>query len=412
MENTERNPQIEAEVKRQLEAFTRGVEDLVSEKELEKKIRKSLETGKPLIVKLGIDPTGSDLHIGHAVPLRKLKQFQDMGHQVKFLIGTFTARIGDPTGKTETRKMLSAEDIAKNIETYLEQVKLILDMDKTEVVYNHEWLEGLGLEDVLRLLSQFTVQQMIQRKDFSDRIKNDKPVSLIEFMYPILQGYDSVAIDADVELGATEQKFNLLRGRDLQKNAGQDQQVCLMMPILVGLDGVEKMSKSLNNYIGITEAPNDMFGKVMSISDELMWNYYEVATDVPMDEIKTLREGVENGSIHPMDCKKRLGSEIVAIYHNAEEGAKAREWFENVFSKRNMDVDLPEARVEADEMGVIDLIVKELGFFKGTSDARRLIKQGGFKVNDEPIKDVKAMVKIEDGMIVRAGKKKIVKIVK
>ncbi len=412
MENTERNPQIEAEVKRQLEAFTRGVEDLVSEKELEKKIRKSLETGKPLTVKLGIDPTGSDLHIGHAVPLRKLKQFQEMGHQVKFLIGTFTARIGDPTGKTETRKMLSAEDIAKNIETYLDQVKLILDMEKTEVVYNHEWLESLGLEDVLKLLSQFTVQQMIQRKDFSDRIKADKPVSLIEFMYPILQGYDSVAIQADVELGATEQKFNLLRGRDLQKNAGQEQQVCLMMPILVGLDGVEKMSKSLNNYIGITEAPNDMFGKVMSISDELMWNYYEVATDVPMDEIKALKEGVENGSIHPMDCKKRLGSEIVAIYHNEEEGAKAREWFENVFSKKNMDVDLPEAKIEAEEMGVIDLLVKELGFFKGTSDARRLIQQGGFKVNDEPVKDVKAMVKIEDGMIVRAGKKKIVKIVK
>lgn len=408
----ERNPQIEAEVARQMEAFTRGVEDLVSEKELEAKVRKSLETKTPLVIKLGIDPTGSDLHIGHAVPLRKLKQFQDMGHNVKLLIGTFTARIGDPTGKTEARKMLSFEDIQVNIATYLDQVKAILDPERMEVVYNHEWLEPLGLEDVLKLLSQVTVQQMIQRKDFSERIKNDKPVSLIEFMYPLLQGYDSVAMEADVELGAVDQKFNLLKGRDLQKNAGQKQQACLMMPILVGLDGVEKMSKSLNNYIGITEAPNEIFGKVMSISDDLMWNYYEMATDVPMSEVAELRAGVENGTLHPMDVKKRLGSEIVAIYHNVEEGAKARDWFENVFSKGNMDVDLPEVKIEADELGAIDLLVNELGFFKGTSDARRLIQQGGFKINDVAEKDVRAMIKIEDGMIIRAGKKKIVKIVK
>ena len=231
-------------------------------------------------------------------------------------------------------------------------------------------------------------------------------------MYPILQGYDSVAIDADVELGATEQTFNLLRGRDLQRNAGTEPQICMMMPILEGLDGVEKMSKSLNNYIGITEAPNDMFGKVMSISDELMWNYYEVATDVPMEEIARLKAGVADGSIHPMDCKKRLGAEIVTIYHNEEEGKKAYDWFENVFSKRNMNVDLPEVKVDEDEVGAIDLLVKKLNFFKGTSDARRLITQGGFKVNDVAIKDVKATIKIEAGMIVRAGKKKIVKITK
>jgi tyrosyl-tRNA synthetase len=253
---------------------------------------------------------------------------------------------------------------------------------------------------------------MIQRDDFSKRLAAGKPVSLVEFMYPILQGYDSVAIDADVELGATEQTFNLLRGRDLQKNAGQEQQICMMMPILVGLDGVEKMSKSLGNYIGITEAPNDMFGKVMSISDELMWNYYELATDVPMEEIEKMKAGVVDGSIHPMDCKKRLGQEIVSLYHNEEEGKKAREWFENVFSKRNMNVDLPEVKLEEEEVGAIDLLVKKLNFFKGTSDARRLITQGGFKINDEPIKDVKAIIKLEDGMIVRAGKKKIVKIVR
>lgn len=403
---------IEQEVKRQMEILKRGVEEIISERELEEKIKKSLKTGKPLVIKLGIDPTGSDLHIGHAVPLRKLRQFQDLGHRVKFLIGTFTARIGDPTGKSETRKMLTAEDIQKNIETYLEQVKLILNLEKTEVVYNGDWLEKLSLEDVLKLLSQFTVAQMVQREDFSKRLSEGKPVSLVEFMYPILQGYDSVAIEADVEIGATEQKFNILRGRDLQKNAGQQQQVCMMMPILVGLDGVEKMSKSLGNYIGVTEAPNDMFGKVMSISDDLMWNYYEVATDVLIEEIEVLKQGVANGTIHPMECKKRLGEEIVKIYHSEDEGKKAREWFENVFSNRNTDVDLPEVKITAGEINVIDLLVKELMFLKSTSEARRLISQGGFKINDEAVKDLQAVIKIEDGMVVRAGKKKIVKIIK
>lgn len=403
---------IEAEVQRQFDLLTRGVEDLISEEEFKKKLKKSLETNTPLVVKLGVDPTGSDLHIGHAVQLRKLKLFQELGHRVKFLIGSFTARIGDPTGKSETRKMLTPEDIADNIKGWLDQVQLILDLDKIEVVYNGDWLEKLTLEDALKLLSQFTVAQMVQREDFAKRLDAGKPVSLVEFMYPILQGYDSVEIEADIELGATEQKFNLLRGRDLQRNAGQEAQVCMMTPILVGLDGVEKMSKSLGNYIGITEVPNDMFGKVMSISDELMWNYYELATDVSLEEIASLKAGVENGTIHPMDVKKRLGSEVVALYHSKEEGEKAKEWFENVFSKKNTDVELPEVRVEVEEVGVIDLIVKELEFFKGTSDARRLIQQGGLKINDEAVKDLKAIIKIEDGMIVRAGKKKIVKIIK
>ena len=403
---------IEAEVKRQMEILKRGVEEIISEEELEKKIKKSLETGEPLKVKLGIDPTGSDLHIGHAVPLRKLKQFQDLGHKVIFLIGTFTARIGDPTGKSETRKMLSAEEIQENIKTYLDQLKLILDMEKTEIVYNGDWLEKLSLEDVLKLLSQFTVAQMVSREDFAKRLKDNKPVSLVEFMYPILQGYDSVAIKADVELGATEQKFNILRGRDLQKNAGQEQQICMMMPILVGLDGVEKMSKSLNNYIGITEVPNDMFGKAMSISDELMWTYYEMATDVPMEEVIDMKKGVENGTFHPMEAKKKLGYEIVKSYHGDEEGKKAREWFENVFSKKDLSVDLPEVKIDVDEADAIELLVKQLGFFKSNSEARRLIQQGGFKINDEAVTDVAATISIEDGMIVRAGKKKIVKIVK
>ena len=402
--------EIKQEVERQFNILSRGCEELINEVEFKKKLEKSITTGKPLRVKLGIDPSGTELHLGHAVPLRKLKQFQDLGHEVFFLIGTFTGRIGDPTGKSETRKMLSEEQVMENIKTYLEQVKLILDLDKINVVYNADWLEKLNLADVLKLLSMFTVSQMISREDFAKRLSENKPVSLIEFMYPILQGYDSVELKADIELGATEQKFNLLRGRDLQKNFGQEQQICMIMPILVGLDGVEKMSKSLGNYIGVKDTANDMFGKIMSISDELMENYYTMITEIPSEEIRKIKENIANGSLHPMEAKKQLGAEVVKIYHGEQAAVEARDWFENVFSKRNLDVELPEVEVEYNEIGVIDLLVKETELVKTTSEARRLIEQGGFKINDKAIKDVKAIVKVESGMIVRAGKKKIVKV--
>lgn len=408
--SNDREIEIKKEVERQFDILKRGCDEIINENEFKKKLEKSISTNTPLRVKLGIDPSGTDLHLGHAVPLRKLKQFQDLGHQVYFLIGTFTGRIGDPTGKSETRKMLSAEQVQENIKTYLEQVSLILDLDKINVVYNADWLEKLTLEDVLKLLSQFTVSQMISREDFAKRLSENKPVSLIEFMYPILQGYDSVELKADVELGATEQKFNLLRGRDLQKNAGQEQQICMIMPILEGLDGVEKMSKSLNNYIGVKDTPNDMFGKIMSISDELMYRYYEVITEISQEEITKMKEDINKGILHPMEAKKRLGEEVVKIYHSEEEGKKARDWFENVFSKKNLDVDLPEIELDYKETGVIDLLVKETGLLSSTSEARRLIEQGGFKINDEPVKDVKAAVNIQSGMIIRAGKKKIVKV--
>ena len=401
---------IKQEVERQFNILKRGCEEIINDYEFKKKLEKSITENKPLKIKLGIDPTGTDLHIGHAVPLRKLRQFQELGHTVQFLIGTFTARIGDPTGKSETRKMLSSEDIQKNIATYLEQVKLILDLEKTEVLYNGDWLEKLSLEEVLGLLSQFTVAQMISREDFAKRLSENKPVSLVEFMYPILQGYDSVAIECDVELGATEQKFNLLRGRDLQKNAGQEQQICMLMPILEGLDGVEKMSKSLNNYIGITESPNDMFGKIMSISDDLMFRYYEIITEIPLEKIAEMKKQAEEGILHPMEAKKELGVELVKIYHSEEEGQKAREWFENVFSKRNLDVELPEAELAYEETGIIDLLTKKLNMAASTSEARRLIQQGGFKINDKAVTDVNETVTPETGMIIRAGKKKIVKV--
>ena len=402
--------EIKQEVERQFNILSRGCEELINEIEFKKKLEKSITTGKPLRVKLGIDPSGTELHLGHAVPLRKLKQFQDLGHEVFFLIGTFTGRIGDPTGKSETRKMLTEEQVMENIKTYLDQVKLILDLDKINVVYNADWLEKLNLADVLKLLSMFTVSQMISREDFAKRLSENKPVSLIEFMYPILQGYDSVELKADIELGATEQKFNLLRGRDLQKNFGQEQQICMIMPILVGLDGVEKMSKSLGNYIGVKDTANDMFGKIMSISDELMENYYTMITEIPSEEITKIKENIANGSLHPMEAKKQLGAEVVKIYHGEQAAVEARDWFENVFSKRNLDVELPEVEVEYNEIGVIDLLVKATELVKTTSEARRLIEQGGFKINDEAIKDVKATVNVESGMIVRAGKKKIVKI--
>ena len=402
--------EIKQEVERQFNILSRGCEELINEVEFKKKLEKSITTGKPLRVKLGIDPSGTELHLGHAVPLRKLKQFQDLGHEVFFLIGTFTGRIGDPTGKSETRKMLSEEQVMENIKTYLDQVKLILDLDKINVVYNADWLEKLNLADVLKLLSMFTVSQMISREDFAKRLSENKPVSLIEFMYPILQGYDSVELKADIELGATEQKFNLLRGRDLQKNFGQEQQICMIMPILVGLDGVEKMSKSLGNYIGVKDTANDMFGKIMSISDELMENYYTMITEIPSEEITKIKENIANGMLHPMEAKKQLGAEVVKIYHGEQAAVEARDWFENVFSKRNLDVELPEVEVAYNEIGVIDLLVKATELVKTTSEARRLIEQGGFKINDEAIKDVKATVNVESGMIVRAGKKKIVKI--
>lgn len=399
--------EIKKEVERQYNILKRGCEEIINEEDFKKKLENSIRTGKGLKVKFGIDPTGSDLHIGHAVPLRKLKQFQDLGHEPIFLIGTFTARIGDPTGKSETRKILSMDVIEKNIKTYVEQLKLILDVDNLKIVYNHEWLENLDLTSFLGLLSKFTVSQMVSREDFSKRLAANKPVSLIEFMYPIMQAYDSVHLKADVELGATEQKFNILRGRDLLRDFSLEPQVCMLMPILVGLDGTEKMSKSLNNYIGIQDSPNDMFGKIMSISDELMYIYYEQITDISLEEIKDIKE-----NMHPMEAKKKLAQELVSIYYNKGEGEKAREYFENVFSKRNLDVELPEIVISENEMNVIELLVQKLKFSSSNSEARRLIEQGGFKVNDEPIKDIKAIIKLEDSMVIKAGKKKIIKIKK
>lgn len=396
---------IKKEVERQFEILSRGCDEILNVSEFKSKLENSIRNNKPLKVKLGIDPTGSELHLGHAVPLRKLKQFQELGHEVNFLIGTFTARIGDPTGRSETRKVLSFDQIKENIKTYLEQVSIILDLDKIKVVYNHEWLESLKLDEVLKLLSMFTVSQMIQREDFSKRLSNNQPVSLIEFMYPILQAYDSVELHADVELGATEQKFNLLRGRDLQKNFGQEQQICMIMPILVGLDGVEKMSKSLGNYISVQDSPTDMFGKIMSISDDLMKNYYEMITEIPMNEVEEILKG------HPMEAKKNLAGELVKIYYGEEKAREARSWFEDVFSNKNLNVELPEYNTDKDELPILELL-QELKFISSNSEGRRLVDQRAVKINDKPVENINEIIKLENGIIVRCGKKKIVRVVK
>ena len=396
---------IKKEVERQFEILSRGCDEILNVSEFKSKLENSIRNNKPLKVKLGIDPTGSELHLGHAVPLRKLKQFQELGHEVNFLIGTFTARIGDPTGRSETRKVLSFDQIKENIKTYLEQVSIILDLDKIKVVYNHEWLETLKLDEVLKLLSMFTVSQMIQREDFSKRLSNNQPVSLIEFMYPILQAYDSVELHADVELGATEQKFNLLRGRDLQKNFGQEQQICMIMPILVGLDGVEKMSKSLGNYISVQDSPTDMFGKIMSISDDLMKNYYEMITEIPMNEVEEILKG------HPMEAKKNLAGELVKIYYGEEKAREARSWFEDVFSNKNLNVELPEYNTDKDELPILELLQK-LKFISSNSEGRRLVDQRAVKINDKAVENINEIIKLENGIIVRCGKKKIVRVVK
>ena len=336
----------------QLEQIRRGSEEIISEEELLKKLTKSYETNTPLRIKAGFDPTAPDLHLGHTVLIQKLKHFQDLGHQVLFLIGDFTGMIGDPSGKNETRRALTKEEVLANAETYKEQVFKILDPEKTEVVFNSTWMEKMSSSDMIKLASQYTVARMLERDDFTKRYKDNRPISIHEFIYPLVQGYDSVALKSDVELGGTDQKFNLLVGRDLQRAYNMAPQIALTMPILEGLDGVQKMSKSLNNYIGIAESPKDMFGKVMSISDELMFRYYLLLSDKSLAEIDELKKAVSDGSKHPMEAKKELAMEIVERFHSAEAAKEAREGFEQVFSKRENPDDMPEfamsCRYEAD----------------------------------------------------------------
>lgn len=406
---------VEKEVQKQMEILKTGAAEIVPENELKEKLRQSLINNKPLIVKLGLDPTAPDIHLGHTVPLQKMRQFQDLGHQAVIIIGDFTGRIGDPTGKSETRKPLTEEELLRNAETYKEQIFKILDPDKTRIEFNATWLSNMTFEDVIKLASTVTVARMLERDDFAKRYAEERPISIHEFFYPLMQGYDSVALNSDVELGGTDQKFNLLMGRTLQKDFGQEPQVAITTPILEGLDGVQKMSKSLGNYIGVYESPREMFGKTMSIPDELMIRYFELVTKVPVSEIRKLEKGLDEETIHPRDLKMRLGWEIVRIYHGGAEADQAKEEFIRMFQKKEAPDEMPEISVT--ELGfdlqsgieLVSLLVA-VNFASSRGEARRLIDQGGVKINDQKVNDSAVVCQFAEGDIIKVGKRKFGKI--
>ncbi len=400
-------------IEEQLRLIERGTVDLVSKEELAEKLKKSAATGRPLRVKAGFDPTAPDLHLGHTVLLQKLKHFQELGHEVCFLIGDFTGMIGDPTGKSETRKPLTREDVARNAETYKEQVFKILDPEKTRVMFNSAWLDKLSSQDFIRLASQLTVARMLEREDFRTRFDNGQPISIHEFLYPLIQGYDSVAMQADVEIGGTDQLFNLLMGRDLQRAWGQEPQVVLTMPLLEGLDGVNKMSKSLGNYIGITESADDIYGKTLSISDELMFRYYELLSDLSTEEIERLRQEMEAGRLHPKRVKQQLARELVARFHGPEAAERAEANFERVFRDHQLPDDIPEKRVAAggDAIWLPKLLVAA-GLVKGTGEGRRMIQQGAVSIDGERITDVEHEVPATRGeLLLKVGKRRFCKVI-
>ena len=391
----------------QLERIKRGAVDVLPEEELIAKLKKD----RPLRIKAGFDPTAPDLHLGHTVLIQKMKQFQDLGHEVIFLIGDFTGMIGDPTGKSETRKQLTREEVARNAETYKEQIFKILDREKTIVEFNHRWMEKLDAAAMVELTAKYTVARMLEREDFKQRYQKQQAISIHEFLYPLIQGYDSVALKADVELGGTDQRFNLLMGRELQREYGQEAQVVLTMPLLEGLDGVHKMSKSLGNYIGITDAPEDMFGKVMSISDTLMWRYYELLSDKDLREIRTCQAQVENGSLHPMVAKKSLGAELVERFHGSDAAASAQNYFESRFQNKSTDIDIRQ-RFSAPEPIWICRLIVDLKFAKSTSDARRLIAQGAVRVDGDVVRNINFQFHDELHHRLEVGKNRIAQVVK
>ena len=398
-------------VAEQMEILARGVVDLVSREELEKKLAQSVASGVPLRVKAGFDPTAPDLHLGHTVLIQKLKHFQELGHQVLFLIGDFTGMIGDPTGKSETRKPLTREEVAKNAETYKAQIFKILDPARTEVVFNSAWLSQLSSHDFIRLASQLTVARMLERDDFKRRFEAQQPISIHEFLYPLIQGYDSVALKADVELGGTDQLFNLLMGRELQRAAGQPPQVVLTMPLLEGLDGVNKMSKSLGNYIGVSDAADDIYGKVMSIPDQLMFRYYELLSDLPASRIKRLRERLNTGEAHPKEIKKSLALELTCRYQGQDEGERAEENFERVFTRHGLPDDLPELTLAAGGEALwLPKLLVDAGLVAGTGEARRLIRQQAVTIDGGKIESEEHTVPAQGEVLIKVGKRRFCKV--
>lgn len=402
-------------IRNDFELLCRGTDEILPLEDFRNKLERSERENRPLVIKAGFDPTAPDIHLGHTVLLRKMKHFQEMGHTVVFLIGDFTGMIGDPSGRSVTRKSLTREQVLENAETYKRQVFKVLDRDKTKIVFNSDWCASMGFSDVLELTAKYNVARMLERDDFDKRYKSGVPITILEFMYPLVQGYDSVVLKADVELGGTDQKFNLLVGRDLQREYGQEPQVIMTVPLLVGLDGTQKMSKSLNNYIGINEAPKDIFGKVMSISDELMFLYFELVTDVPRSEIERYREGIRDGSLHPRDVKADLARNICAQFYDEKTAAAASEEFVRVFSNRELPDEVPEFRVPEEEMSGGKTWIVKLMVLAGTAssngEARRLIRGGGVSFDGKKIAEEDYEISFPAEGILKVGKRKFVRVI-
>jgi tyrosyl-tRNA synthetase len=395
----------------QMDIIKRGVVEIIPEDELVKKIEKSLKTSKPLNIKLGCDPSRPDLHIGHSVVIRKLAQFQELGHQAILIIGDFTGMIGDPSGRNATRPALTLEATRINGNSYFEQASKILHKEKTKIVYNSEWLSKMSFEDVIKLASKYTVARMIERDDFTKRFKAGEPISVHEFLYPLAQAMDSVAIESDVELGGTDQKFNLLVGRDIQREYGIEPQVILTMPLLVGTDGVEKMSKSYDNYIGISDEPAQIFGRTLSIADNLIYQYFELATNVTNEKLAELKSQLTGGDINPRDIKRELARTLVTMYHNQEAAENAQLEFDNIFINKGLPDEIEEFNVgEQKEINILDLIIL-VNFAPSKAEARRLVLQGGVSIDGNKINDVQSSVSVTTGMILKVGKRKFIKLI-
>lgn len=403
----------------QIKLIASGAEEIIPAEDLEERLKSAAKAGRPLRVKLGLDPSAPDIHLGHTVVLRKLRQFQDLGHTAVLIVGDFTGMIGDPSGRSSARNQLTEDEVKKNAATYVDQLMKILDPGKTEVVFNSSWLKEMSMADSVRLAGAYTVAQMLERDDFARRYADNQPISLRELMYPLLQGYDSVAVRADVELGGTDQKFNLLVGRELQRDYGQEPQIVLTMPLLEGTDGVNKMSKSLGNYIGVTDSAEDMFGKTMSIPDNLIARYFRLVTDVPLNEIERIEKGLEGGELHPGETKRRLAKVVAAIYHGEEAAAAAEETF-NIKHKVGhagatelaeiaVPVAVPKSALSDGKIRIIDLI-RLAGFAATNAEARRLVRQGAVKENGTAVMAEDAEITVKDGMLIQAGKRKIARL--
>lgn len=399
-------------VNEQMDLIKRGAFEIIPEDELVKKLETSYKENKPLRIKLGCDPTRPDLHLGHSVVLRKLAQFQKLGHDAILIVGDFTGMIGDPSGRNASRPPLSFEEARENGKSYFEQASKILDKEKTTIVYNSEWLGKMTFEDVIKLASKYTIARMLERDDFTKRYKSGIPILIHEILYPLAQAMDSVAIQSDVELGGTDQKFNLLVGRDIQREFGVNPQVILTMPLLVGTDGVEKMSKSMDNYIGINEPPSQIYGKTLSIPDELIYTYFELATDIPNEELNEIRQQLLNKSVNPRDLKRKLARTLVEMYYDNESAITAENEFDNIFIKKGLPDSIPEYKVEkgVNEKNILDLIVA-VGFAPSKAEARRLVQQGGVTIDGDKISDITELIKFDRDKILKVGKRNFIKII-